>query len=495
MHQSLQLFKELLEQKGIDINTLNLTKFKTKMKYIGIAFEDFLQDGINFGNLQYKPFNIYTLYENYSEISTLERYNIYNDIHLIKNQEIQMREKIEKNKTLENKEELLNMLKEIYNILYMFNNKNQYIKEYNKLKEIVDKYKKYNLISRLAEISSGIRIKLNGNVNNSYHISEYFTVFCLLLMIKGDTLHTGLFDLKNKYTKINKILNDNYKSIKSKRTLPQWLDKKIKKVSNGEFMPMLFYFSLYTNTFYFYDLITYKHTRDLFDNYYDNHCKYHFLMTHIANTTNGYYLERDIINKMDMALDDILPLIKHKKSIFCKTHIISKSGNLLYMTEYIKKNGRQVFVMGEDEYLGKYFISIDLFNFLKDNTIKIYTSVLDWEFSLFKEKIIMLLLDVIFTYIYFSLDNAPTNIKNKLQGIYKDKNPYILTKEHLKDKKYKNLNLLVTEISPFPPSLRRLPVGWKPSEEALQLAKEYNWEVPEGYTFVKEFEKKVHKKE
>ncbi|WCK57647.1 hypothetical protein PP175_26800 (plasmid) [Aneurinibacillus sp. Ricciae_BoGa-3] len=44
------------------------------------------------------------------------------------------------------------------------------------------------------------------------------------------------------------------------------------------------------------------------------------------------------------------------------------------------------------------------------------------------------------------------------------------------------------------PQIRRLPEGWKASEEAMALAKEYHFVLREGETFVRPFERKSYKK-
>ena len=216
---------------------------------------------------------------------------------------------------------------------------------------------------------------------------------------------------------------------------------------------------------------------------------------HVAQTTNVAHLQNDIVSKLKLNIGEIQKLINNKKKIFCKTHINSCSGNIIYVTEYIKKSGRVIFATGQDKKIGQYFISLNLINFFDTETIRIYTSLPDWEVEIHQERINVLLVDLFFTIIYFGIEDIDNKkISDNLTEIYAKTKPFVITKEHLKLDKFKDQELFLTEISAFPPSLRRLPEGWAPSDQALQLAEEYNWEIPDGYTFVREFEKRVYKK-
>lgn len=498
-NESFKMFKELLMKKGINLDKVSITTFKEKQKLLDLAFDDYFAQIPQFIELQSKSFNIHTVYENFDIISQDDTHNIYTDAVLIKNHQLNVLNIIHDSDFNKDKSELILILNELTNIMLKFKSKKQYIESFNILKKKIDKHKGYKHLSRLAEISSRYRIVINStvdsNVRDAYNISDYFTLLCILGMLKDDKIHTGFFVIDNKFTRINKILNDNYKTLKSKRQIPQWITKKIDKIDGNIKIPVFHYFLLLTNMFYFYDVVSYKHTRDLFDKYFENHCKHHILQTHIAQTTDVSHLQRDIGNKIGLNIGEIQALINNKKQIFCKTHINSYVGNVLYVTEYIKKKGRVLFVSGKDKTIGQYFIYINLMDLFTSETIRIYTSLLDWELDMYSRDINFLLLDVIFSVLYVGLeDNKNEKTRSRLKDIFEDVTPFIITKEHLKEKRFKDIELLVSDINAFPPSLRRLPKGWSPSEQALQLAEEYNWEIPDGYTFVREFEKRVYKK-
>lgn len=472
--QLIEVARALNKEKSLFSSSFN-TVNKTVGQIVDITYKDF------FTSEYKKPYNEYSIFE----MLTLTR--SFNNNLSAKFLNVVFLKALDSSNL--NLPEPLTL--KILDVLWVSESKKQFVREIKGFRRLILENTYYHDLSLIISYLSSKKA-VNFGDKNLWETMEVMIAILVLGLIVDDSIHTGHFIYKNPHTKMNHLLEENA-NVLSKKVLPNWFKKKASDIGydfNNQ-ITVFQYFMTYQSFFHFYDCMIYKHSLKMFDSILVKQCKYSMWMTNYFRDIDVQILTPGFkIFGID-EIEKINEYTSRRKTIFFQTGFQTSEGNKYLGTELLTENGRKLVTFGNRDDIGQFVAEINLSELDKPGNLKFYTMSFDWQVQRLDKIADKIIIEILRSYVYMALEE--NGELDRISHIKFNHTPRVLTYEN-DSNVYESFNVLKSEYRELAPIIRRLPTGQLMSEGAKELADKMHYHVPDGYTFVQGFEKRVRTK-